>query len=58
MGELLNRLVPDTSGWRMVASPLGRAQQTAGIICEAMGGALTPASTRAWPRPAWGPGTG
>lgn len=42
MGELLSRLVPDTTGWRMVASPLGRARQTAGIICEAMGGALIP----------------
>ncbi|MES2725236.1 MAG: histidine phosphatase family protein [Pseudomonadota bacterium] len=42
MGELLDRLVPDTSGWRMVSSPLGRAQQTAAIICEAMGGTLTP----------------
>ena len=42
MGELLNRLVPDMAGWRMVASPLGRAQQTAGIICETMGGTLTP----------------
>lgn len=42
MGELLARLVPDTTGWRMVASPLGRAQQTAAIICETMGGRLTP----------------
>ncbi|WP_310539834.1 histidine phosphatase family protein [Phenylobacterium sp.] len=42
MGELLGRLVPDTRGWRMVASPLGRAQRTAEIICEAMGGTLTP----------------
>ena len=41
MGELLNRLVPDTTGWRLVASPLGRTQQTAGIISEAMGGTLT-----------------
>lgn len=42
MGELLNRLVPDTTGWRMVASPLGRARQTAAIILEAMGGRLIP----------------
>lgn len=42
MGELLDRLVPDMSGWRMVSSPLGRAQQTAAIIREAMGGTLTP----------------
>lgn len=42
MGELLGRLIPDPAGWRMVASPLGRARQTAGIICEAMGGRLTP----------------
>ena len=42
MGELLNRLVPDTAGWRMVASPLGRARQTASVICQAMGGTLTP----------------
>lgn len=41
MGELLNRLVPDTTGWRMVVSPLGRARQTAAIICEAMGATLT-----------------
>ena len=42
VGELLARLVPDTAGWRMVASPLGRTRQTAAIICEAMGGALSP----------------
>ena len=42
MGELLARLVPDTAGWRLVASPLGRARQTAAIICETMGGALIP----------------
>ncbi|WP_340646508.1 histidine phosphatase family protein [Phenylobacterium sp.] len=42
MGELLNRLVPDATGWRMVVSPLGRARQTAAIIGEAMGGTLDP----------------
>lgn len=42
MGELLARLIPDTSGWRMVVSPLGRARQTAAIILEALGDALTP----------------
>ena len=42
MGELLGRLVPDTTDWRMVVSPLGRAQQTAAIILEAMGGGLIP----------------
>lgn len=41
MGQLLNRLVPDTTGWRMVASP-GRARQTADLIRQAMGGTLTP----------------
>jgi len=42
MGELLNQLIPDTTGWRLVVSPLGRAQQTAAIIRDAMGGTLTP----------------
>lgn len=42
MGELLGRLVPDPTDWRMVVSPLGRAQQTAAIILEAMGGRLIP----------------
>lgn len=42
MGELLTRLVPDPAGWRMVASPLGRAHHTARIIAQTMGGALAP----------------
>jgi probable phosphoglycerate mutase len=37
MGELLGRLVPDFSGWRMVSSPLGRALRTAEIAAKAIG---------------------
>lgn len=36
MGALLRRLIPDTAGWRIVASPLTRAQDTA----KAVGAAL------------------
>lgn len=32
----LRREIPDTSGWRIVASPLGRTQATARIIAEAL----------------------
>lgn len=32
----LQREIPDTSGWRIVASPLGRTQATARIIAEAL----------------------
>ena len=36
-GELLARLVPDPTGWTLVASPLGRAVATARIIAAAVG---------------------
>lgn len=35
--ERLRREIPDLSGWRIVASPLGRAQATARIIAQALG---------------------
>jgi probable phosphoglycerate mutase len=37
MGALLRGLLPDTTGWRIVASPLMRAQQTAGAASAALG---------------------
>lgn len=37
VGHLLKRQVGDEAGWRIVASPLGRAQHTAQIIGEALG---------------------
>ena len=36
-GELLARLVPEPTGWTLVASPLGRAVATARIIAAAVG---------------------
>jgi probable phosphoglycerate mutase len=36
-GELLKRQIADAQGWRIVASPLGRAQHTAQIIGETLG---------------------
>ena len=36
-GELLVRLIPDPADWTLVASPLGRAVATAGIIASALG---------------------
>ncbi len=38
VGRLLRDLIPEPEGWRIVASPLGRAQATARIIAEALGG--------------------
>jgi broad specificity phosphatase PhoE len=40
MGERLAHLIPDFTGWRLAASPLGRARQTAEIIAETLGGRL------------------
>ncbi len=37
MGVLLRGLIPDPTGWRIVASPLGRAQQTAKAAGAALG---------------------
>ena len=37
VGRLLQGLVGQADGWRLVASPLGRAQDTAGIIGDALG---------------------
>lgn len=34
--ERLRREIPDTTGWRIVASPLGRTQATARIIAQAL----------------------
>lgn len=34
--ERLRREIPDTAGWRIVASPLGRAQATARIIAQVL----------------------
>ena len=36
-GEVLKRQIADAEGWRIVASPLGRAQHTAQIIGEHLG---------------------
>lgn len=37
MGALLRGLIPDTAGWRIVASPLMRAQDTARAAAAALG---------------------
>lgn len=37
VGRLLRDLVGKPDGWRLVSSPLGRAQDTAGLIGEALG---------------------
>jgi broad specificity phosphatase PhoE len=37
MGALLRGLIPDTAGWRIVASPLMRAQDTAKAVGAALG---------------------
>ena len=37
VGRLLKRLIGSPEGWVIQASPLGRAQQTANIICDALG---------------------
>lgn len=36
-GELLDRLIPDFAGWRLVSSPLGRARRTAEIAVSVIG---------------------
>jgi broad specificity phosphatase PhoE len=41
MGERLAGLIGDPAGWRLCASPLGRAGRTAQIIAEAFGGRLS-----------------
>ena len=41
MGERLASLLEDPAGWRLCASPLGRARRTAEIIAEALGGRLS-----------------
>lgn len=38
VGRLLKDLLRSEPGWRIVASPLGRTQETAGIIAQALGG--------------------
>jgi broad specificity phosphatase PhoE len=38
VGGLLRDLIRDPAGWRIVSSPLGRAQATAGIISGKLGG--------------------
>lgn len=40
MGERLASIIPDLSGWRLAASPLGRTRRTAEIIAEALSGRL------------------
>ena len=40
LGALLANLIAGEDDWTIVASPQGRAQATAALICEAMGGAL------------------
>ena len=37
IGRLLRGLIGKPDGWRLVASPLGRAQATAGLVGEALG---------------------
>lgn len=37
VGELLDRLVPDFAGWRLISSPLGRARRTAEIAVQTIG---------------------
>lgn len=37
MGATLAHHIPDRAGWAIVASPLGRARQTARIICQVLG---------------------
>jgi broad specificity phosphatase PhoE len=37
MGATLAHHIPDRAGWTIVASPLGRAQHTARIICQVVG---------------------
>lgn len=36
-GRLLRDLIGEPDGWRLIASPLGRAQDTAGVIGQALG---------------------
>lgn len=36
VGRLLQRLVAEPDGWRLIASPLGRAQATAAVIGETL----------------------
>lgn len=38
VGQLLKELTADETGWRIVSSPLGRAQRTAAIVAETLGG--------------------
>lgn len=38
VGRLLRDLIREPDGWRIVASPLGRARSTADIIAEKLGG--------------------
>jgi probable phosphoglycerate mutase len=38
VGRLLRDLIREPGGWRIVSSPLGRAQATAGIIAGQLGG--------------------
>ena len=40
VGGLLADLIGDPQGWRVIASPLGRAHRTAEIIAERLGGGL------------------
>lgn len=37
MAELLARLIPDPSGWRLVSSPLSRTRDTAQAVADALG---------------------
>ena len=37
IGRLLRDLIDEPDGWRLISSPLGRAQATAGLIAEALG---------------------
>lgn len=37
IGRLLRGLIDKPDGWRLISSPLGRAQATAGLIGEALG---------------------
>ena len=44
-GERLRPLLDPADGYRLISSPLGRALQTASIIAETLGGAMTDIST-------------
>lgn len=48
MGATLRRELGGTGGWQVWASPLGRAMQTARLVCEQLG--LAPDAVRAEPR--------